>query len=107
MGSTNLPAPRLPDKSSTSLTARVAAFFRAHPHRWIDGRIIAGVGGIYASRTRISECRRPPFNLSIENRVRRVTRPDRQTFRVSEYRFVPPTPRVPQTLPFEAGATAP
>ena len=63
---------------------RVAAFFEAHPDQWIDGLVIAQIGGCYASRTRISECRQQ-LHMSIENRVRRIGRRA-----VSEYRYTPP-----------------
>lgn len=73
-----------------SKTARVAELFRRQPGRWVDGRELATVGGAYAWRTRLSECRRPPFSLRIENRQRRVVGPG-GTFIVSEYRLAPPT----------------
>jgi len=55
---------------------------------WINGTTIAQVGGAYAWRTRISECRRSPFNLNIANRQRRVRRTDGRTYIISEYRFI-------------------
>ena len=73
---------------SNSLTAKVAALFAARPNDWIDGRDVALVGGAYGWRTRIADARRPPFNLDIQNRQRRL-RHDGRSFVVSEYRYVP------------------
>jgi hypothetical protein len=55
---------------------------------WIDGRELGQVAGSYAWRTRVSELRRPPFVMTIENRQRRVHRADSSHVVVSEYRFV-------------------
>lgn len=63
---------------------RVAELFKASPGQWIDGLTIAAVGGCYASRTRISECR-TILGMRIENRVRRLPNGSRR----SEYRYVP------------------
>lgn len=60
---------------------RVAEYFRAHEGEWIDGMTLAQLGGVYAWRTRISECRK--LGLTIENRQRKIG--DRT---VSEYRYV-------------------
>jgi hypothetical protein len=79
------PTPTL--RRSRTLVERLAAFFRAHPDLWIDGRELALVAGAYAWRTRLSELRRPPFVMTIENRQRRIHRPD-GSYVVSEYRFV-------------------
>lgn len=63
----------------------VAAYFMAFPCQWIDGMELAKVGGCYASRTRIAECR-TQLGMDIENRVRRANLNGRK---VSEYRFLP------------------
>lgn len=55
-----------------SLNERVAALLEAHADQWVDGQRIAAVGGYAAWRSRISDLRRPPYNLVIENRTRRV-----------------------------------
>ena len=70
------------DAPADTYTARVAKLFKANPGRWIDGMEIAKVGGCYASRTRISECR-TKLGMSIENRVRRIG-----SRKISEYRLV-------------------
>ena len=62
----------------------VAAYFRQRPHVWIDGMELAQIGGCYASRSRIAECR-TQLGMSIENRQRKV---GKRT--VSEYKYIPP-----------------
>jgi hypothetical protein len=71
-----------------SFAEKLAAYFHARPGEWIDGMELARVAGSYAWRSRASELRKPPFNMTIENRVRRIFRTG---LRVSEYRFVPDT----------------
>lgn len=81
---------------------RVADFFKAHPH-WIAATSFEAVGGRQGWRTRISECRR--LGMHIDNRVRLVKNEQGQSFRLSEYRFLPAEPveePIPQTLPLEA-----
>lgn len=90
---------------------RLASFFRRMPGQWFDGRELATVAGCYGWRSRVSDVRRPPYNLTIENRRRGVRQADGTAFVVSEYRFVPPPPAAPTpaprnttaapTLPFE------
>lgn len=70
-------------KPAKNFRDRVAAHFRLHPGRWIDGDHFRYIGGKYAYRTRISECRRE-LHMTIENRKRQV---DGVT--VSEYRYMP------------------
>lgn len=77
---------------TASLTARLAHFFSERPGAWIDGRQIAHIAGAYGWRTRISDARRAPHFLSIENRQRRMATEDGKKFTVSEYRYVPSTP---------------
>lgn len=69
---------------SVTFRDRVADFFRGNPNEWIDGMVIAQVGGCYAYRTRISDCR-TQLGMTIENRQRKVG--DRT---VSEYRYISP-----------------
>jgi hypothetical protein len=86
-----------------TMAAKVAAFFEARPNVWIDGEILARIAGRYAWRTRISDLRRAPWNLRVENRQRRVRTQDGRTFTVSEYRLVPhvaPAPAAPVTDPW-------
>lgn len=61
---------------------RVAELFRRRAGEWIDGLEIAQVGGVYAYRTRISDCRLQ-LGMRIDNRLRKVG-----ARTVSEYRLV-------------------
>jgi hypothetical protein len=70
-----------------SLAQKLAEFFRSHPGEWIDGRRLAGIAGSYAWRTRVSDLRRPPFHMRIENRQRRAD-VDGHRYTISEYRFI-------------------
>jgi len=75
-----------------SRSARLANFFRRSPGQWIDGRVLATVAGCYGWRSRVSDVRRAPYHLTIENRQRMVRQPDGSVFTVSEYRLVVPSP---------------
>ncbi len=69
-------------------TERVAALFRANEGKWIDGREVAKVGGAYAWRSRISNCR-IDLAMPIDNRQRKVKDAAGEDFTISEYRYVP------------------
>lgn len=69
--------------NAATLCGRLAVFLRARPNQWIDGRELATIAGAYGWRTRVSDLRRPPYSLTIENRQRRHKR-----HVISEYRFV-------------------
>jgi hypothetical protein len=66
--------------------ARLAQYFLERPARWIDGRELATIAGAYAWRTRLSELRRPPYDLRVENRQRRI-RVGGAAVTISEYRL--------------------
>lgn len=66
----------------------LAEFFKARPLVWIDGRELE-IAGRYAWRTRVSDLRRAPYFMNIENRQRRIAREDGTMYVVSEYRYVP------------------
>ena len=51
--------------------------------------MLAPIAGSYAWRTRVSDLRRGPFLMTIENRQRTIQTDD-GPITVSEYRFVPP-----------------
>jgi len=68
---------------NTPFRDRVAAHFKKHPGQWLDGDEFRYIGGKYAYRTRISDCRRE-LGMAIENRKRKVN-----GVTVSEYRFTP------------------
>lgn len=84
-------------------TARLAELFQAWPGRWFDGRELAEVGGQYAWRTRVSEARRGPHSLNIENRQRRLANGEIR----SEYRLAPPTESTTTTTPATATEAEP
>ena len=67
-----------------TFTAIVAAYFAAHPHQWINADVLMEIGGRYAFRTRMSECRR---QLLMPIRNRQSKRRDGST--LSEYRYEP------------------
>jgi hypothetical protein len=67
---------------SASLNDKLAAYFKARPGQWIDGKELATVAGGYAWRTRCSNLRKR--GMTIENRVEW-----NGAFRVSLYRYVP------------------
>jgi hypothetical protein len=62
----------------------VAHYFKAHPNTWIDGLELARVGGAYAWRTRVSECRE--LGMTIDNEVRTYPNTRRK---VSLYKYSP------------------
>ena len=66
-----------------SRCARLARYFCERRGQWIDGRQLEPIAGVYAWRTRVSDLRKRPWFLTIENRQRKeghVT--------ISEYRLV-------------------
>jgi hypothetical protein len=69
-------------------TEALAGFFALRPNQWVDGRSLSFAGS-YAWRTRISDLRKPPYGMQIENRQRRMSRPDGSRYTISEYRYVP------------------
>jgi hypothetical protein len=71
-----------------TLAHRFAEYFRDRPNRWVDGRALAEIAGAYAWRTRVSDLRRPPFRMEIQNRRRTIATTDGR-ITISEYRFVP------------------
>lgn len=82
--------------SSKSRAARLAEFFERRPNFWFDARALFPVAGHCGWRGRISDIRRPPFNLEIVNRQRVVKGPDgRRAYVISEYRLVPPQRPLP------------
>lgn len=70
-----------------SACARLARYLVLRRGQWIDGRVLAGIGGAYAWRTRLSDLRKAPWFLDIENRYRHVNEDGRKWI-VSEYRLV-------------------
>lgn len=68
---------------SRSFRDAVAAYLTAHQGEWVDGLTLETIGGRYAWRSRVSDCR-TQLGLTIQNRQRKV---GERT--VSEYRLVP------------------
>jgi len=66
-----------------TFTGRVAAYLMARPGQYIDGLVLATVGGVYAYRTRLSECR-TQLGMDIRNRQRKI---GKRT--ISEYAYFP------------------
>ena len=83
MGEVRMPA--------MTFTEKVAAYFLAHEGEWLDGELFRPVGGKYAYRSRISDCR-TNLGMHIENRKRLVGRRDGTPCAdcVSEYRYLAP-----------------
>jgi hypothetical protein len=74
---------------------RVARYFAAHPHQWIDGMTLENIGGRYAWRSRVSDCR-TELGMVIENRQRKEWNSLLACFFTkSEYRYVPAVASVP------------
>jgi len=72
---------------------RVAEYFREREGCWIDGEALRDVGGKYAWRSRVSDCR-TELGMDIKNRQRRLTDAQGRRWCVSEYQYLPaqPTP---------------
>ena len=62
---------------------RVAAFLKARPDTWVDGMTLSAIGGQYAWRSWVSDCR-TELGMAIENRKRKVG-----ARVISEYRYRP------------------
>lgn len=76
----------------------VADYFKGNAGQWIDGLVLQQIGGHYAWRSRISDCR-TQRGMVIENRQRKVG--DRT---VSEYMYVPPAVALTQPSLLESVA---
>lgn len=72
-----------------SFAQRLAAYFKDHPGRWIDGKDLEPIAGRYAWRSRVSDCRKH-YGMVIENRERKITLSNGDVFTASEYRYVAP-----------------
>jgi len=68
---------------SETFRDHVAQYLRGNAGQWIDGLVLQEIGGRYAWRTRLSECR-TQLGMDVRNRQRKV---GERT--VSEYMFVP------------------
>lgn len=69
-----------------TLTERVLDLLTSRPGEWVDGHLLAQVGGYAAWRSRVSDARRRiPPGARIENDLVRYP-----THTVTRYRYVPP-----------------
>lgn len=68
---------------SVTYRDRVADYLKSHAGQWVDGLALQEIGGRYAWRSRVSDCR-VVLGMTIENRLRKQ---GQRT--ISEYRFVP------------------
>ena len=75
--------------SKVTLAEKLAAYFTARPNRWIDARELFPIAGSMAWRTRLSELRRAPFSMQIDNKVRTTIGQDGTRLTHSYYRYVP------------------
>lgn len=73
-----------------SLADKLATFFREHPNVWHDGRALGTIAGAYAWRSRVSDLRKRPYHMTIQNRQRRMKTAEGKPFVLSEYCFTPP-----------------
>jgi hypothetical protein len=103
------PAKDLTSTRKVTLIAKLAAFFRQRPHTFHDGRELGAVCGYYGWRTKVSQLRRSPWLMQIENRQRRVARPDGSHYVISEYRYLPTDTHLaaPECKPVSTQALAP
>lgn len=93
-----------------SFTDKLATYLKNHAGEWLDGREIAEIAGCYGWRTRLSELRKAPYFMAVENKQVHHTRHDRgcladpsgqpkactcghaAKWTTSLYRYVPPEP---------------
>jgi hypothetical protein len=80
-----------------TFTNRVAAYFKAQPNVWIDGVALETVGGRYAWRSRVSDCR-TALGMDIQNRQQRQTDADGRTWVISWYMYTPSADERPAVL---------
>lgn len=91
MGLIAIDASALPPyrKSRDTYRDAVAAYLQARPNQWVSGLELAKIGGAYAWRTRVSDCR-TQLGMTIENRQRHENGAV-----ISEYRAPPIAPTEP------------
>lgn len=81
--------PQPPARVRRGKAAQLAALFQGRPMEWIDGMELARIAGQYAWRTRVSDLRRRPWWMTVENRERKVEVEPGRVVTVSEYRYRP------------------
>jgi hypothetical protein len=65
---------------SKTMKAKVEDFLKEHDGQWVDAKLLMEVGGMFAWRTRVSDCRK--LGMFIENRQRSV-----DGYTCTEYRY--------------------
>ena len=75
---------------------KVEHCFRDHPNEWVNAQELMRIGGMFAWRSRVSNCR-VQLGMSIENRLRYE-----HDITISEYRYLPPQPAAQPSLFQEA-----
>lgn len=71
-----------------TMAEKLSLYLNERRGQWIDGKELSTVAGGYAWRTRVSDLRRSPYSMSIENRQRVIATADGRRFKVSEYRTI-------------------
>lgn len=92
---------------SNGLADKLARFFRERPNQWLDARQLFAHGGSFGWRSRVSDIRRPPFNMTIRNRQQRIAPDPREPHRkitITEYKYERPQDARQLTLEEAAGA---
>lgn len=83
---------------SVTYRDRVADYLMSHAGQWVDGLALQEIGGRYAWRSRVSDCR-TQLGMVVDNRQRKV---GERT--ISEYRYQPPRAPEQAALFSEQGA---
>lgn len=76
------------EMAEVTLNDKLAAYFKARPGQWLDGRVLSQVAGAYAWRSRCSDLRRL-FSMDIQNKQQRLKNAEGKPYTVSFYRYVP------------------
>ena len=82
---------------SEALRDKVAEHFRARPLVWIDGISLEPIGGKYAWRSRVSDCRLE-LGMDIRNRQTHFKEGGKR-WTVSEYCYFPEVEAAPEPEP--------
>ena len=77
----------------TAALVQLAVYFAARPGQHISALDLMSLGGWCSWRTRISELRKPPYNMDIRNETRTQRRADGSPYKASFYLYVPAAER--------------
>ena len=75
----------------TAACVQLAVFFLARPNQRISAVDLMPLGGLCSWRTRLSDLRKPPYNMDIRNETRTQRRADGTAFKASFYTYQPVT----------------